>query len=318
MMPEPELAFVASATGAASARRGERIQSLWSGYGELFRVHLEGGSVPSVVVKAVRPPRSSRSSRDDASHRRKCRSYEIEATFYRTLARRCDDACRVPGLFASRIADGDIDLVLEDLDASGFPRRRRGATPREMDRCLSWLAALHACFLGERPVGLWEVGTYWHLATRADELAAMDDDELRRAAPILDERLRHARFQTIVHGDAKLANFCFPEGEGGVAAVDFQYVGGGPGVKDVAYLLSGHFEDDALERRALDVYFAELRRALTARGREEDVDTLEAEWRALYPIACADFYRFLAGWAKEHFRSDPHARAVVRRVLATL
>ena len=40
-----ELDWVAKATGATSARRGERIQSLWSGYGELFRVELTGADV---------------------------------------------------------------------------------------------------------------------------------------------------------------------------------------------------------------------------------------------------------------------------------
>ena len=64
-------------------------------------------------------------------------------------------------------------------------------------------------------------------------------------APELDRRLRAARFQTLVHGDAKPANFCFDARRGAVAAVDFQYVGGGCGMKDVAYLLSGEREDKA-------------------------------------------------------------------------
>jgi Ser/Thr protein kinase RdoA (MazF antagonist) len=160
---------------------------------------------------------------------------------------------------------------------------------KELDACLAWLASFHACFLGEKPNGLWKVGTYWHLATRQEELAvtAKRDADLAARAPEIDRALNAARFRTFVHGDAKPANFCF--GGDRVAAVDFQYVGGGVGVKDVAYLLHG--EPNA--RRALDTYFRLLRERLPS-----DVDgaALEEEWRALYPVAVTDFDRFLSGW----------------------
>jgi hypothetical protein len=85
-------------------------------------------------------------------------------------------------------------FLLEDLDAAGFSRRvRRNPEPAALDRCLAWLAAFHARFLGVPPEGLWKSGTYWHLATRPDELAAIEDRDLREAAPILDARLRDAR-----------------------------------------------------------------------------------------------------------------------------
>ena len=51
-----DLDWVARATGATSARRGERIQSLWSGYGEIVRVELTGADVETVVLKSVEPP----------------------------------------------------------------------------------------------------------------------------------------------------------------------------------------------------------------------------------------------------------------------
>ena len=99
-------------------------------------------------------------------------------------------------------------------------------------------------------------------------------------------------YRTFVHGDAKSDNFCFTKDGRTVAAVDFQYVGGGVGPKDVAYLLHGLSPRD--EAHALETYFAELRPRL-----EKDVATpLEEEWRTLYPMARDDFRRFLDGWRR--------------------
>lgn len=262
--------------------RTERIQSLWSGYGELLRVHSRNGS--TLIAKWVKPP----ARRDDVSHARKCRSYAVETAWYRGLAARCDDTCRVPALVAAREEEREWLIVLEDLDAVGFSKRRHRLDDGEMRLCLEWLAAFHGRFLGVEPEGLWKIGTYWHLETRRDELAAMDDDALRTAAPELDRQLRAATFQTIVHGDAKPANFCF--GARAVAAVDFQYVGGGCGMKDVAYLING----SPHAARYLDIYFDRLRESVSG----VDGDALEAEWRELYPVACADYARFMNGWRR--------------------
>lgn len=79
-------------------------------------------------------------------------------------------------------------------------------------------------------------------------------------------------------------------------------------MKDVAYLVAG----EADEARALEAYFVHLRRALAERS--IDPAPVEAEWRALYRIACADFYRFLAGWAPSHFARDRHAQRVLREI----
>jgi hypothetical protein len=311
------LAWIVARTGSRAARRGERIQSLWSGYGELFRVHLDGGPRPSAVVKWARPPVKGGGDRSDL---RKRRSFEVETTWYCELASRCGDGCRVPALLGARSGDGEWVLLLEDLDAAGFPDRRRRLEGAALDACLRWLAAFHARFLGQPPTGLWATGTYWHLATRPDELAAIDDDELRAAAPILDRALEGCPFRTLVHGDAKEANFCFsPDGEA-VAAVDFQYVGGGCGMKDLAYLLHGRSDEpeDGVPTRHLDTYFAHLRAALKDRDPAIDAGAVEASWRALYPVAAADFHRFLAGWAGEHWRRDPRGRSMVRRAVRGL
>ena len=258
---------------ARSARPLERIQRLWSGYGEIVRVALDGGLAPTVIVKRVAPPANANAVGDA----RKRRSYDVEQAFYRQFAPR--SAVRVARLFGSRRDDAGWLFVLEDLDAAGFSARHDPATGRALEACLAWLAGFHAQFLGDPGEGLWPEGTYWHLATRLDELAI---DPARAHA--LDRTLAAARFQTILHGDAKEANFCFTPDERGVAAVDFQYAGRGCGMKDVAYLLHGHPD------RYLDVYFEHLRAALG------DAREVEQEWRALFPVAQQDFARFLAGW----------------------
>ncbi len=279
------LEWLAEACGATRVTRVEHVQTLWSGYGEIVRVTLDGGIAPTVIVKHVRPP-VARTSAGDA---RKRRSYQVELGFYREFAPLLDEACRVAALYASRVTATECFFVLEDLDAAGFALRRDQVGGADLDACLQWLARFHARFVGASAERLWPVGTYWHLDTRRDELAAIRDPAVRAGAAELDAQLSRARFQTIVHGDAKEANFCFARDarDGRVAAVDFQYAGGGVGVRDVAYLLDGR------SGKELDTYFRYLRAALAS-----DIDgaAVEAEWRTLYPVAHQDFQRFLAGW----------------------
>ena len=311
--------------GARSVELGARIQSLWGGYGELRRVEISGAEPTSAIVKSVTPPAERELGREAAklrSHRRKVRSYAVELAFYQRFATQCDAACPVPALRYGEAGEGRFLFVLSDLDQAGFSARRTHSGASELASCLCWLAAFHARFLGVAPEGLWQVGTYWHLATRPDELAALTDRELRRAAARIDERLNRARFQTFVHGDAKLENFCFSPSNAGVAAVDFQYVGGGVGVKDVAYFLNGCFSPKAAQTevpRCLDLYFGALRRELTERAVSPiDQDALEREWRELFPWAWVDFHRFLLGWAPSYATGDAYSEKLTHEVLARI
>lgn len=324
-------ALVQRATGASSWR-ARRVQSLWSGYGEILRLELDGAQVhgepiSSVIVKRVGPPAAASSSSASVrrSHERKLRSYDVELTFYSRYSSDLTHA-RVPRLWGSERSGHGWIFILEDLDAAGFTRRPFRLDDAEVTACLRWLAGFHAHFLGAAPSNLWKVGTYWHLATRPDELAALRDPLLRRAAPVIDARLNAARHRTLVHGDAKLENFCFSRAKNGdVAAVDFQYVGGGVGVKDVAYLLGCLSPTQRHAQPWLDVYFRELRDASShvaeTHARAEtapDFDDLELEWRELFPFAVADFHRFLSGWAGEEAAADSEGERVTRDLLASL
>ncbi|MEE4277710.1 MAG: phosphotransferase [Halieaceae bacterium] len=317
--------LVRRATGATALREAGVLQQLWSGYGNIVRYRLEGAETPSVIVKHVAFAGQSdhpRGWNTDIGHQRKLRSYEVEAAWYRDWAARCGEFCRVPHCLAIETSGDELYLVLEDLDASGWSGRRRSVTRRELHACLHWLAAFHANFLGQQPQGLWETGTYWHLATRPDELEALDDGRLRDAAGIIDRLLSSSPYQTLVHGDAKVANFCFREdGGASVAAVDFQYVGGGCGMKDVAYFLGSVLRDDECEAHSaelLDTYFGFLRHALSATLSRAELDRLEGDWRRLYPVAWTDFHRFLKGWNPGHWKLNSYSERLAREVVADI
>lgn len=317
------------ALGASSVEVVESLQELWSGYGQILRIRLDGlpESAPSTAIaKYVRltgeadHPRGWDSRR---SHARKLRSYEVETAWYRHWSARCDDDCRVARLLMSDEHDDEVLILLEDLDAAGFPARNARVNSKQLDACLHWLARFHATFMGAAPEGLWETGTYWHLATRPDELEALRDLPLKAAAPKLDAMLSGARYQTLVHGDAKLANFCFSEENAPprVAAVDFQYVGGGCGMKDVAYFLGSCLDEatcEAREAELLNQYFAALRSALADQRPELDADALEREWRALFPVAWTDFHRFLKGWSPGHWKINTYSERLAREVVSKL
>ena len=145
----------------------------------------------------------------------------------------------------------------------------------------------------------------------------MADGELKVAAYELDEKLNNCQHKTLVHGDAKLANFCFSETNSDVAMVDFQYVGRGCGMRDVAYFLGSCLQVDECERHAhhlVDTYFDELRKYVP----ESIKAALEDEWRSLYATAWADFHRFLAGWMPEHQKINRYTMAMTQQALAEL
>ena len=318
--------IVLRATGADSAVETNVLQRLWSGYGSIVRYALKGASVPSVIVKHVCPPSAGNHPRGwntDLSHERKLKSYGVETAWYRNYTELCGTACRVPHCLAVETDGNEVVMVLEDLDAAGYSERRTSVNAAELDACLLWLAQFHALFLKQDPQGLWPSGTYWHLETRPDELKVLagEDPELHAAATTIDAKLKASPFQTLVHGDAKLANVCFSADGRSVAMVDFQYVGGGCGMQDLAYFIGSCFGEDEcarLESHLLDQYFSFLRKALAGSQSAVDVEALEADWRALYPVAWTDFHRFLKGWSPGHWKIHSYSEQMARAVVAEM
>ena len=316
--------FVRDLTGAERLTPKGRVQSLWSGYGSIDRIGLEGTDLRSVIVKRVQPGDGGhpRGWNTDLSHRRKLKSYQVETHWYREQRERAQPGlARIPECIGAKADGEDVLLVLEDLDAAGFACRRSSVNQTEWQACVRWLATFHVEQLGVPTDGLWKSGTYWHLETRPDELDVLDDLPLKNAASAIDAKLKASAFQTLVHGDAKIANFCFNPDGSEVAAVDFQYVGGGCGMKDLAYFVGSCFQDEEAERRedeVLSFYFKELREFLHRTENDLSPDEMEFDWRPLYRVSWADFHRFMKGWSPGHWKLSDYSERVTREVIESI
>lgn len=297
------------------------IQKLWGGYGELVRLTF---SHKSIIVKHVKLPKPSHHPHGwntDIAHQRKLHSYQVEVNWYKEFSTPMDDRCRIPQGLKCFQTENEWLIVMEDLVQAGYISTTYDANRNHMRACLHWLANFHARYMHTKSKLLWKVGTYWHLETRPDEFNVLKESELKNFAQRIDDTLRNAKYKTIVHGDAKLANFCFTDDGNHCAAVDFQYVGHGCGMKDIAYFMSSAVEPEAceeLEEWILDTYFTALKEALQHYQSKINGTEVEQEWRSLFAVAWADFQRFLKGWAPDHFKINLYSKSLTASAIEYL
>ena len=82
-------------TGATGFEVEESLQELWSGYGQILRLTLEGAGQSTAVAKWMALPNQNNHPRGwdtDRSHQRKVRSYEVEAHWYQHYNSACGDS----------------------------------------------------------------------------------------------------------------------------------------------------------------------------------------------------------------------------------
>lgn len=299
-----------------------QVQELWSGYGSILRLFLKAAPVDSIIIKLIKLEKAENHPRGwntDNSHSRKVKSYEVEKNWYANYADLCFASFRVPKCLLLSEVDGIQLIILEDLDSSGFSERKASLSYSDSKVVIKWLAHFHANFLNMKPEGLWEQGSYWHLATRKDEFDVMQESKLKNNAALIDQALIRAKFQTLIHGDAKVANFCFSKDPEYVSAVDFQYVGKGIGMIDLAYFMGSCFNGEecaCYEDEILEYYFSEFNSAYFRKnGQEPDLE-IEKEWRYLYPFAVADFARFLYGWMPNQTKLNQYTSNITESLLS--
>ena len=293
--------------------------SLWSGCGQ-----IQSGLYNSqpVVVKLSEIPENINHqviSQSDFAKQRKDKSYLNELNFYNDPT--CHTAfenVRPYCYFAKRIGALNV-LILEDFKSNGF-QNIDDYKVEHIYAVVKWLAQFHAqgfTLINSKPFPL---GGYWHLETRPDEFERMEFIDLKRHARYLADSLYKAKYQTLIHGDSKLANYAFDDCYK-VLGYDFQYVGSGIGLQDVMLFMTSVFNGEECakyEESLLNLYFESLNKALSNTMSIKEYELLEHEWRTLWPIVWSDFYRFLNGWKPEHKKITQFMQNKFSEVLNTI
>ncbi|MGX9463151.1 phosphotransferase [Shewanella sp. A14] len=316
---------ISHSIAATAVTHVEIIQPLWGGYGQLFRAYVTDKPYSSVIVKHIclpQPTSHPKGWNTPLSHQRKLKSYQVEVNWYQHYANVHAEHSMSPLPSCLHVEQhaNEILLVLQDLQTIGFTQIRKTATQATVHACLSWLGHFHAKYMHVKPKALWPIGTYWHLDTRPDEFEALADGPLKSSAGLIDQALKQCHYQTLVHGDAKLANFCFSSNNL-AAAVDFQYVGQGCGMKDVIMLLSSvlnYNESDSVINQYLEHYFAALTQGLETFQAHINPLEVQQAWRPLYCVAWADFQRFVKGWSVEHVKINAYTEALTDQAIKQL
>ncbi|MGK0439935.1 MAG: hypothetical protein ACJATK_002899 [Paracoccaceae bacterium] len=92
-------------------------------------------------------------------------------------------------------------------------------------------------------------------------------------------------------------------------------------MKDVAYFIGSclnESECEAMESQLLDYYFSLLINRIAQTNVSVNTAELENEWRELYPVAWADFHRFIKGWSPGHWKINSYSEKLTTAVIKNL
>ena len=286
------LSHVLRRSGALSTGRVRDVRTQQVGTGQMgtsvrYVLDLEDAAPAaprSVVCKFASSDPTSRSTGLTL------RTYEVEVSFYRDVARTVD--MRIPACHFADIdlATGEFVLVLEDLAPCVQGDQLAGCTVDQAALAMEELARLHAPRWNDRQLGDVE----WLNRSSTEESFAFSEMFLPQLLPgfleryadrlapshvrIAERLLRNiGRFmrdrpgpRAVQHGDYRLDNMLFGTVEGGypLAVVDWQTVVWGPPVFDASYFLGAGLQpaDRRANERALLRQYWEVLRSRGAGG----------------------------------------------------
>ncbi len=239
--------------------------------------------------------------------------YEREARFFNEIKRSISAMPTPEAYYVDIKESGEGVILLEDLDGKGqVGDQLAGASLQEAERLMTQIADLHATWWGRADEAAisWVPafdGPVW--AMTAQTLPALwptyqqesghlllpgMEDVIERAwegLPWLGQQLSRGPM-TLVHGDYRLDNMCFPAREGDpVIVFDWQLMSRGRGPYDVAYFMSQSL-DVELRRESERALVKRYHDGLVTGGvRDYSFDDcfedyrLATLWCVMYPVA---------------------------------
>ena len=91
-------------------------------------------------------------------------------------------------------------------------------------------------------------------------------------------------------------------------------------MKDLAYFVSSCFDEQQsqrLEQEVLTCYFEALEEGLQRNpDKGLSFQDIRGRWYSLYPVAWADFLRFLKGWSPSHKKIHSYSLAKLQQAFA--
>lgn len=227
--------------------------------GDIFRASLTGKGVPDSVV--VKLPSSFEENREQGVS---LGMFDAEIKFYKELGHMA--SVGLPKIYHADIKPGTADfvIIMEDLSHLTMVDQHIGMTVDQANAAVKVLAKIHAVWWDNVQTEAYE----W-IPSMIGPRIEFVDQMLLQILPAFTEgfgqylpdgglevyelfagsylkvnNLIAGRSPwTLVHQDYRVENLLFgPEGSGQVVVLDWQGIGRGPGVYDLAYILGGSME----------------------------------------------------------------------------
>ena len=193
-------------------------------------------------------------------------AYEREMRFYQNFSVDCP--LSPPAFYGGSDVSGEGDylLLMEDLESFRFVSQLEGLSVQDASACMAGLARMHA-YYWEKPEldvvdSLYQfsdwadiyapiIATGWPLFQKdfgdliPPEMLPMYEPG-NAAAGAIFRYFSERRPKTLLHGDARIENFCFDASSGAARAYDWQLAAAGPGIYDVMYSFANSVAPDTL------------------------------------------------------------------------